>query len=109
MFIPDPGSEFSIPDPECKDSGSGIHIKVFKYFNPKKIPDPEVKKAPDPGAASLHVRLLRKIKSFPAPVPVIRLSRKNFILDQCRNTSRDQQKNKCQHGGKKGAVGFRVR
>ncbi len=71
--IPDPGSRtrirfFSNPEP-----GSRIHIKEFKFFNPKncflssrkydpgfsswirilifhpsQIPDPEVKKAPDP-------------------------------------------------------------
>ncbi len=32
--IPDPGSW--IPDPNCLHSGSRIHIKQFKYFNPKK-------------------------------------------------------------------------
>jgi hypothetical protein len=80
MFIPDPGSDFFpsrirnfyIPDP-----GFRILIKEFKYFNPKKwflssrkydsgcssririltfypsrIPDPGVKKAPDPGSGS---------------------------------------------------------
>jgi hypothetical protein len=95
--IPDPGSDFfpsririfptririfSIPDPNFihPESGSRIHIKEFKYFNPKKwflssrkydrvvhsgsririltfypsrIPDPGVKKAPDPGSATL--------------------------------------------------------
>jgi hypothetical protein len=62
-----PGSEFftsRIPDP-----GSRIRIKEFKYFNPQilfintrkydlgcssriRIPDPGVKKAPDPGSGS---------------------------------------------------------
>ncbi len=68
---------FSIPDPNCLHPGSRIRIKEFKYFNPKKwflssrkydpgcssripdpdadfypsrIPDPGVKKAPDPGS-----------------------------------------------------------
>jgi hypothetical protein len=39
MFIPDPGSDFypsRIPDPNCFHPGSQIHIKKFKYFNPKK-------------------------------------------------------------------------
>jgi hypothetical protein len=70
----------SIPDPNCLHPGSGILIKEFKYFNPKKakkwflsskkydpgcsfrisdpdadflpsrIPDPGVKKAPNPGS-----------------------------------------------------------
>ena len=76
MFIPDPGSDFfpsRIPDPNCLHPGSRIRIKELKYFNPKKwflsfrkydpgcssripdpdadfllIPDPGVKKAPDP-------------------------------------------------------------
>ncbi len=78
MFIPDPGSEFfpsRIPDPNFFHFGSRISITEFKYFNPKKlflsslkydpgcscssririlifnpsrIPDPGVKKAPDP-------------------------------------------------------------
>jgi hypothetical protein len=78
MFISDPGSDFfpsRIPDPNCFHPGSRIRIKEFKYFNPKKwflssrkydpgcssrlqiltfypsrIPDPGVKKAPDPGS-----------------------------------------------------------
>ncbi len=71
---------FSIPDPNCLHLGSRILIKEFKYFNPKKakklfpsskkydpgcssripdldadflssqIPDPGVKKAPNPGS-----------------------------------------------------------
>ncbi len=73
-----PGSR--IPDPNCLHPGSRIRIKEFKYFNPKKtkkwflssrkfdlccssrirmltfypsrIPDPGVKKAPDPGSGS---------------------------------------------------------
>jgi hypothetical protein len=63
------------PDPNFFQSGSRIHIKEFKYFNPKKcflssrkydqgcsfripdpdflsIPNPGVKKAPDPGSGS---------------------------------------------------------
>ncbi len=78
---------FSILDPNCLHSGSRILIKEFKFFNPKKakkwflsskkydpgcssripgpdadflpsrIPDPGVKKAPNPGSgsATLHV------------------------------------------------------
>ncbi len=71
-----PGSDFfpfRIPDPNCLHPGSRIRIKEFKCFNPKKwflssrksglfipdpgsgcwllpIPDPGVKKAPDPGS-----------------------------------------------------------
>jgi hypothetical protein len=73
-----PGSRirlFSIPDPGSELFPSRIRIKEFKYFNPKKwflssrkydlgcssririltfypsrIPDPGVKKAPDPGS-----------------------------------------------------------
>jgi hypothetical protein len=71
---------FSIPDPNCLHPGSRILIKELKYFNPKKtkkwfpsskkydpdcssripdpdadflpsrIPDPGVKKAPNPGS-----------------------------------------------------------
>jgi hypothetical protein len=82
MFIPDPGSDF-FPSRNCLHPGSRIRIKEFKYFNPKKtekwflssrkydpgcssririrmltfypsrIPDPVVKKAPDPGSATL--------------------------------------------------------
>ncbi len=80
MFFPDPGSNFfpsQIPDPNFFHPGSQISIKEFKYFNPKKwflrsrkynpgcssririltfypsrIPDPGVKKAPDPGSGS---------------------------------------------------------
>jgi hypothetical protein len=76
--IPDP--TFSIPDPNCLHPGSRILIKEYKYFNTKKakkwflsskkydpgcssripdpdaeflpsrIPDPGVKKAPNPGS-----------------------------------------------------------
>ncbi len=79
-----------IPDPYCLHPGSRIRIKEFKYFNPKKtkkkgcssrirmltfypsrIPDPGVKKAPDPGSATLlsslyqcHWHFLSKILSF---------------------------------------------
>jgi hypothetical protein len=75
-----------IPDPNCLHPGSRILIKEFKYFNPKKgkkwflsskkydpgcssripdpdadflpsrIPDPGVKKAPNPGSATLNKR-----------------------------------------------------
>jgi hypothetical protein len=75
-----PGSDFfpsRIPDPNCLHPGSRIRIKELKYFNPQKnlssrkyypgcssrIPDPDsdflsipdlgVKKAPDPGSATL--------------------------------------------------------
>jgi hypothetical protein len=81
-----------IPDPNCLHPGSRIRIKEFKYFNPKKwflssrkydpgcssrirmltfypsrIPDPGVKKAPDPGSAILQespvkIRYLRPRK-----------------------------------------------
>jgi hypothetical protein len=77
MFIPDP--KFSIPYSNYFHLGSRILIKEYKYFNPKKwslssrkydlgcssqiripdldpdflaIPDPGVKKAPDPGSGS---------------------------------------------------------
>jgi hypothetical protein len=79
MFIPDP--IFSIPDPgfDFFYPGFRIHIKEFKYFNPKNcflslqkydpgcssriripdpdpdflpIPDPGVKKTPNPGSGS---------------------------------------------------------
>jgi hypothetical protein len=44
---------FSIPDPGSELSLSRILIKEFKYFNPQKsIPDPGVKKAPNPGSGS---------------------------------------------------------
>ncbi len=36
MFIPDPGSVFSIPDPNCLHHESRSRIKEFKYFNPQK-------------------------------------------------------------------------
>ncbi len=78
--LPDPVSDFfSIPDPYFFHPGSWILIKEFKYFNPKRwflssrkydpgcssririlifypsgVPDPEVKKAPDPGSATLE-------------------------------------------------------
>jgi len=70
MFIPDLGSE--IPDPNFSHPGSRIRIKEFNYSNQKNclkalgnmirfvhpgsgsrfvtIPDPGVKKAPDPGS-----------------------------------------------------------
>jgi hypothetical protein len=76
--IPDPNCFPSrIPDQDFFHPGSRIRIKEFKYFNPKnffqdlrnmiqvfipdpdltfylsRIPDPEVKKAPDPGSATL--------------------------------------------------------
>jgi hypothetical protein len=64
-----------IPDPTFSHPGSRIRIKEFKYFNPKalenmvrvvhpgsriwmmtfypsRIPDPGVKKSPDPGSGS---------------------------------------------------------
>ena len=81
MFIPDPGSDFfpsRIPDSNCLHPGSRIRIKEFKYFltskkwflssrkydlgcssrirmltfYPSRIPDPGVKKAPDPGSGT---------------------------------------------------------
>jgi hypothetical protein len=88
MFIPDPGSRFfpsRIPDPNRFHPGSRIRIKEFKHFNqknsfqalgnmirvvhpgfririltfyPPRIPDPEVKKAPDPGSKSATLVLL---------------------------------------------------
>jgi hypothetical protein len=83
MFIPDHGSDFfpfRIPDPNFFHPGSRIRIKEFKYLNHKMvsklseiwsgfyipdpdpesgscflpIPDPVVKKAPDPGSATLE-------------------------------------------------------
>jgi hypothetical protein len=69
MFISDPGSEFFHPGFRVKKiPGSRIRIKELKYFNPQNclkalgnmiriqdpdldflpIPDPGVKKAPDP-------------------------------------------------------------
>jgi hypothetical protein len=64
--IPDPGSHLflsRIPDPGTASQnlsiltkkwfvypGSGIRIVTFY---PSRIPDPEVKKAPDPGSATL--------------------------------------------------------
>jgi hypothetical protein len=84
----DPGSDFfpsRIPDPICSHPRSRIRIKEFKYFNPKKwflssrkydldcssririltfylsqIPDPGVKKAPDPGSGSAKLILSMK-------------------------------------------------
>jgi hypothetical protein len=73
MFIPD--LNFSIPVPKFFQPGSRIRIKEFKHFNQKKlfltfrkyepgcssririlvflpIPDPRVKKAPDPGSGT---------------------------------------------------------
>jgi hypothetical protein len=84
MFILDPGSDFS--PSRIGFFSSRIHIKDFKYFNPKKcflnsrkydpgdssriririlifypsrIPDPGVKKASDPGSgsATLHLHI----------------------------------------------------
>ncbi len=75
--VADPGCLSRIPDPTFFHPGSRICIKEFNYFNPKKwflssmkygpgcssririltfypsrIPDPGVKKAPDPGSGS---------------------------------------------------------
>ncbi len=90
---------FSIPDPNCLHPGSRILIKEFKYFNLKKakkwffsskkynlgclsripdpdadflpfrIPDPGVKKAPNPGSgyATLDYWVLMYV-SFPCSV-----------------------------------------
>jgi hypothetical protein len=64
------GSGINIPDPGSEFFTSRIRIKKLKYFNPKKlflssrkcdtacsstIPDPGVKKPPDPGSATLLV------------------------------------------------------
>ncbi len=60
MFISDPNFSTRIPEPASKRFR--IRIKECKYFWPQKfviklpafsIPDPEVKKAPDPGSAIL--------------------------------------------------------
>jgi hypothetical protein len=79
-----PGSDLFptwIPDPNYLHPGSRIRVKEFKYFNPKKwflssrkydpgcssrirmltfypsrIPDPGVKKAPDPGSGSATLK-----------------------------------------------------
>jgi hypothetical protein len=77
MFILDPRSEISIPDPGPKRFRIPIQIKEYKYFEPKKlflssrkhdpgcdldldflpIPDPGVKKAPDPGSGTLESKI----------------------------------------------------
>ncbi len=79
MFIPDPGSDFfpsRIPDPTCRhpesasknlsiltpqktkkwflssskyDPGCSSRIRMLTFY-PSRIPDPGVKKAPDPGS-----------------------------------------------------------
>jgi hypothetical protein len=82
MFIPDPGSDFfpsrirtvSIPDPGSASKNLRVLtpkkwvLSSRKYdpgcssripdsdadFYPSRIPDPGVKKAPDPGSATLH-------------------------------------------------------
>jgi hypothetical protein len=89
-----PGSDFfpsRSPDPNCLYPGSRIRIKEFKCFNPKKwflssrkydpgcssripdtdadfyssrIPDPGVKKAPDPGSGSATLQKTAEIKAF---------------------------------------------
>ncbi len=80
FFIPYPGSEFF-------HLWSLIHIKEFNYFNPKKlslssrkydpgcsfririsdpdflpIPDPDIKKGPDPGSGSATLKTLIYVK-----------------------------------------------
>jgi hypothetical protein len=93
MFIPDPGSDFFHP-------GSWILIKEFKYFNPKKlflsswkydpdcssripdpdlIPDPGVKKAPDPGSG------YSTLNCFPVPDSLIFVSQSTYINTVCRD------------------------
>jgi hypothetical protein len=94
-----------IPDPNCLHPGSRILIKEFKYFNPKKakncflsskkyvpgcssripdpdadflpsrIPDPGVKKAPDPGSGSATLDTILLIPSFYRFSPVLLLVR----------------------------------
>jgi hypothetical protein len=57
MFIPNSGSKFlssririfSIPDPGSRDKKIRIRILIF-YLS--RIPDPGVKKAPNPGSGS---------------------------------------------------------
>jgi hypothetical protein len=83
--IPDPGSDFFpswIPDPNFFHPGSRIHIKDFKYLNPKngflsswkyepgcsswiriRDPDPDFVPIPDPGSGSATLR-----KSVKRPV-----------------------------------------
>jgi hypothetical protein len=57
MNIPDPGLGFlPIPDPD--------------FFYPSRIPDPGVKKAPDPGSATL-LMIVKAILTMRALVPVI--------------------------------------
>jgi hypothetical protein len=82
----------SIPNPNCLHPGSWIHIKEFKYFNqkntkkwvlssrkydpgcssrirmltfyPSRIPDPGVKKAPDPGSGSATLLTWPRFTNF---------------------------------------------
>jgi hypothetical protein len=64
MFIPDTGSEFSIPDPNFCHPGSRVHFEDFKYLTPKNgfklseiwsglfipDPDPDFLAIPDTGS-----------------------------------------------------------
>jgi hypothetical protein len=71
MFIPDPGSEFfPISDPGSTSKNSSIitqqRLSEILYdpgcssrirsltFYPSRIPDPGVKKAPDPGSTTME-------------------------------------------------------
>jgi hypothetical protein len=64
MFIPDPN--FSIPDQ--KDSGSGSALNnLSKVLDILPIPDPGVKKAPDPGFGSVTLLSpILKIRGTPS-------------------------------------------
>jgi hypothetical protein len=91
MFISDPGSDFFpslIPDPNFFHPGSRISIEEFEYFNPilllkisvadpgcssririltfypSRIPDPGVKKAPDPKSLLNISLLVRRLSRF---------------------------------------------
>jgi hypothetical protein len=64
MFIPDPRSDFlpsrirvfSISDPGSASKNLSILPKKWQVRNPSWIPDLGVKKAPDPGSATLRNR-----------------------------------------------------
>jgi hypothetical protein len=121
MFIPDPGSEFfpsRIPDLGFFYPGSRIRIKEFKYFNPKncflssrkydpgcssririltfypsRIPDPGVKKAPDPGSGFATLNAGQAAHP-PATQPRIALNADldpGFYLNTETNLDQDRQ------------------
>jgi hypothetical protein len=94
--MPDPGSEFFHPDQGSKDPESGSAAKNLSQTMVSQVnmigdvhPDPEVKKAPDPGSTTLYYCTLFNVNG----------SKDNVLASVMTRNSRFEKKRPSQLGG----------